>query len=491
LSRTTVLAIDQGTTETKVVLFNDAGQILARASREVTQYFPRPGWVEHDPAEILSGALDAAAEVIAQSGTVPAAIGITNQRETIVVWDKHTGEPLHRAIVWQCRRTAEICDRLRADGAEALVRARTGLLLDPYFSATKLAWLLHNVSGLAARVRAGEVLAGTMDTWLAWNLTGRHVTDCSNAARTSLFNLATRAWDRELTRLFNVPEAVLPEIVDTSGVVGKTRAGGRLPAGIPVAALVGDQQAALFGQACFRRGMAKNTYGTGSFLLINTGEEIVHSDQGLLTTVGWRRNAQTVYCLEGSVFIAGAAVQWLRDELGIIDSAAEIETLAASVPDSGGVAFVPAFVGLGTPYWDPTARGAILGITRGSGRAHLARACLEALAHQSQDVLDCMEQEGVQPLVLRADGGAAANDLLLQIQADLSGLEVHRPAVIETTAWGAAMLAGLAVGLWADESELEQVWQINGLFRPQWNAATRTAARAFWARAVERCRGWA
>ncbi len=371
------------------------------------------------------------------------------------------------------------------------MRARTGLLLDPYFSATKLAWLLHNVSGLAARVRAGEVLAGTMDTWLAWNLTGRHVTDCSNAARTSLFNLATRAWDRELTRLFNVPEAVLPEIVDTSGVVGKTRAGGRLPAGIPVAALVGDQQAALFGQACFRRGMAKNTYGTGSFLLINTGEEIVHSDQGLLTTVGWRRNAQTVYCLEGSVFIAGAAVQWLRDELGIIDSAAEIETLAASVPDSGGVAFVPAFVGLGTPYWDPTARGAILGITRGSGRAHLARACLEALAHQSQDVLDCMEQEGVQPLVLRADGGAAANDLLLQIQADLSGLEVHRPAVIETTAWGAAMLAGLAVGLWADESELEQVWQINGLFRPQWNAATRTAARAFWARAVERCRGWA
>ena len=491
MSRSTVMAIDQGTTETKVVLFNDAGQILARARRAVTQHYPQPGWVEHDPAEILNGALDAAAEVITQSGTVPAAIGITNQRETIIVWDKRTGEPLYNAIVWQCRRTADTCGRLKAEGAEAVARARSGLLLDPYFSATKLAWLFQNVPGLASRARAGEVLAGTVDTWLAWNLTGRHVTDCSNAARTSLFNLATLSWDRELTRLFNVPEVVLPEIVDTCGVVGKTRALGSLPAGIPVAALIGDQQAALFGQACFRRGMAKNTYGTGSFLLINTGGEIVHSDQGLLTTVGWRRGGQTVYCLEGSVFIAGAAVQWLRDELGIIKSAAEIEALAASVPDSGGVAFVPAFVGLGTPYWDPTARGAIVGLTRGTGRAHLARACLEALAHQSQDVLECMEQEGVQPLVLRADGGAAANNLLLQIQADLSGLEVHRPAVIETTAWGAAMLAGLAVGVWTGEDELEQVWRIDRIFRPQWDAATRAEARAFWSRAVERCRHWA
>lgn len=491
MAEQTVLAIDQGTTGTTVMLFNAKGKVLDRAYREVTQHFPQPGWVEHDAAEILAGAYDAVTEVLSRSGRVPAAIGITNQRETIVVWDKATGKPVHRAIVWQCRRTAADCLALKEKGYEPVVRAKTGLVLDPYFSGTKLAWLLREIPGLAQQAARGEVLAGTMDAWLAWNLTGQHVTDCSNAARTQLFNLRTLDWDDELLGMFGVPRAMLPKVVDTSGMVGSTKGGNGLPAGIPVAAMVGDQQAALFGQACFRRGMAKNTYGTGAFVLLNTGNQPVFSDRGLLTTVAWRIGDKAVYCLEGSVFIAGAAVQWLRDGLGIISSARDTAAMAASVPDTGGVAFVPAFVGLGTPYWDAGARGTIVGLTRGTRREHLVRACLEAIAQQSQDVLECMAQDAVAPSLLRVDGGAAANDVLMQMQADISGVEVHRPVVAETTALGAAMLAGLAVGVWNSEAELAKVWQPDKVFQTQWDDNQRQTARQLWARAVERARSWA
>jgi glycerol kinase len=487
----TVLAVDQGTTGTTVLLFDVTGRVLSRAYRQVTQYYPQAGWVEHDAGEILAGVAGAIGEVLAGAESLPKAIGIANQRETVVVWERDSGHPVHPAIVWQCRRTAPYCDRLRRRGVEEELTAKTGLLLDPYFSATKLAWLLAEVPGLARRAQAGELLAGTIDTWLTWHLTGRHATDCSNASRTMLFNIHRLDWDEELLALFGIPRCLLPEVVDTSGMVGLTRRVGGIPPGLPVSALVGDQQAALFGQACFRRGMAKNTYGTGAFILINTGEVAERPRAGLLTTVGWRKNGAVTYCLEGSVFIAGAAVQWLRDSLRIIASAAETEELALAVKDTGGVVFVPAFVGLGTPYWDPLARGTIVGITQGTRREHIVRACLEAIAHQSQDVLDCMAAQSVRPSMLRVDGGAARNGALLQMQANLSGLEVHRPAVVETTALGAAMLAGLAVGVWSGEAQLEQVWQADAQYRPTWGEAERLKARCMWERAVERSRFWA
>jgi glycerol kinase len=490
MATSTVLAIDQGTSGTTVILFNAKGQVLDRAYREVRQYYPQSGWVEHDAQDILAGVIDAASEVLQRTGLVPDAIGITNQRETVVFWDRSTGIPLHKAIVWQCRRTASDCDLLRAQGREPAVRAKTGLVLDPYFSATKMAWLLREQPELALLAERGELLAGTIDTWLVWNLTGNHVTDCSNAARTMLLNIHTLTWDPDLLRMFAIPPQILPKVVDTSGVCGYTQAMGAIPAGIPVAALVGDQQAALFGQACFERGMAKCTYGTGAFVLLNTGEKPVFSNKGLLTTVAWRVNGSTVYCLEGSVFIAGAAVQWLRDGLGIIDSAAETAELAASVPDTGGVTFVPAFVGLGTPYWDPSARGLIGGLTRGTTRAHIARACLEAIAQQSQDVLECMAQDAVPPSLLRVDGGAAANPVLLQMQANFSGIEVHRPTTTETTALGAAMLAGLGVGLWKDLAELQAVWLCDAVVKPDWDHQQRALARERWHKAVDRSRQW-
>lgn len=486
----TVMAIDQGTTGTTVMLIDASGRVLHRAYRGLKQHYPKAGWVEHDPEEILDGVVEAAEEVLAQARVIPKAIGIANQRETVIVWDRCTGKPVYPAIVWQCRRTAGMCDQLRRDGVEPELKAKTGLLVDPYFSATKLTWLLRHVPGLAQRARNGELLAGTVDSWLAWHLTGRHVTDCSNASRTLLFNLSSLDWDDELLKLFGLPHCMLPEVVDTSGVVGVTRQLGGISSGLPVAALVGDQQAALFGQACFRPGMAKNTYGTGAFILINTGNHPQQSERGLLTTLGWRYNGLVTYCLEGSVFIAGAAVQWLRDGLGIISSAGETEHLASAVADSGGVVFVPAFAGLGAPYWDPLARGTIVGITGGTRKNHLARAVLESIAHQSQDVLECMAENSVELSVLRVDGGAAQNGFLLQMQADISGLEVHRPVVTETTAFGAGMLAGLATGVWGSVEELERVWRVDAVFRPTWTEDERKAVRTTWARAVERARCW-
>jgi glycerol kinase len=490
VAMSTILAIDQGTSGTTVILFDANGRILDRAYREVRQYYPESGWVEHDAQDILIGVIEAASEVLRRTGLVPDAIGITNQRETVVVWDKSTGNPLHKAIVWQCRRTARDCDLLRAQGKEPTIRAKTGLVLDPYFSATKIAWLLREEPELALLAERGELLVGTIDSWLAWNLTGNHVTDCSNAARTMLLNIHTLSWDPDLLRMFAIPAQILPKVVDTAGICGYTKQLDAIPAGIPVAALVGDQQAALFGQACFDRGMAKCTYGTGAFLLLNTGEKPVFSNKGLLTTVAWRINGKTVYCLEGSVFVAGAAVQWLRDGLGIIASAGETAALAASVQDTGGVKFVPAFVGLGTPYWDASARGLIGGITRGTTRAHIVRACLEAIAQQSQDVLECMAQDAVPPRLLRVDGGAAANPVLLQMQADLSGIEVHRPMITETTALGAAMLAGMGVKVWRDLAELQAVWQCDTVVEPSWDGQQRAAAREQWRKAVDRARHW-
>jgi glycerol kinase len=488
MDQPTVMAIDQGTSGTTVMLFDQEGQALYRAYREVTQHYPQPGWVEHDPEQIMMGVVDAIGEVLSHSKAWPRAIGITNQRETIVVWDKRTGRAVHNAIVWQCRRTATDCERLRADGVEDMIRQKTGLLLDPYFSATKLSWLLRQRPELAGAAARGELLAGTIDTWLAWCLTGSHVTDVSNASRTMLLNVHTLNWDQQLLDLFGIPRELLPAVVDTSGVIGVTGRASDLPAGIPVASLVGDQQAALYGQTCFRPGMAKCTYGTGAFLLMHCGTQPVAPPPGLLSTVAWRYGGRAYYCLEGSVFVAGAAVRWLRDGLGLIASADETESLARLVPDTGGVVFVPAFAGLGAPYWDPAARGVIIGITAGTRREHVVRACLEAIAQQCHDVLESMVAETGDLQMLRVDGGAARNDFLLQTQADLSGVEVHRPVVAETTALGAAMLAGLATGVWRDEAELQSVWHADAVFRPTWSDSQRHVARANWLRAVASAR---
>jgi glycerol kinase len=491
-----ILALDQGTTSSRALLFNRDGDILASAQREFAQHFPQPGWVEHDAMEIWRSQRRVAAEAIAKSALSSAdigAIGITNQRETTVLWDRATGNPIAPAIVWQDRRTAEFCETLKRDGFEATIREKTGLVVDAYFSGTKLNWLLQHIPGARQRALRGELAFGTIDSWLIWQLTvGKvHATDVSNASRTMLFNIHTLDWDDDLLRAMDIPRSLLPKIVSSSEVIGETSCEG-LPAGIPIGGVAGDQQAALFGQACHRRGMAKNTYGTGCFMLMNTGEAPVVSHHRLISTVAWRLEGKPAqYALEGSVFVGGAAVQWLRDGLGMIEKSSDAETLAASVPDSGGVMMVPAFVGLGAPYWDPNARGAILGLTRGSTRAHIARAAIEAIAFQSAELAGAMREDADVPLAeLRVDGGASVNNFLMQFQADLLGVDVVRPKITETTALGAAYLAGLAVGFWKTPEEIASLWAIQRRFGPMLSredAGTRIAA---WRQAVDRTKNW-
>ena len=492
---TFILALDQGTTSSRAIVFKKDGSLVASAQSEFPQIFPSPGHVEHDPEAIWSSQLSTARQAIAKAGLAPnqiAAIGVTNQRETTIVWDKATGKPVANAIVWQSRITAPICEALKAGGLESLFREKTGLVLDPYFSGTKLKYLLDTVPGLRARAERGEVLFGTVDTFLIWRLTsGRlHITDPSNASRTLMFNIHTLAWDDELLKALGVPKAMLPEVRPSSEVYGDTDAS-LLGAKIPIAGIAGDQQAALFGQAGFELGAAKNTYGTGCFLLLNTGSSAVLSKQGLLTTVGWTVGGKTTYCLEGAVFIAGAAVQWVRDGLKAINSSPEIERLAGSVADSGGVYLVPAFVGMGAPHWDPYARGLIIGLTRDTTIGHIARATVESMAYQTRDVLDLMQREaGVKLSSLKVDGGAAANNSLLQFQADLLGVTVRRPVVAETTALGAAYLAGLAVGYWASQDDVAQNWALERAFEPSMAADLRERLYRGWTKAASRALDW-
>jgi len=481
-----VLAIDQGTTGTTALLLDHQINVLAAVNVEFPNHYPQPGWVEHDVAEIWASVEAAVKGALALAGGVNVrAIGITNQRETSLFWDRVSGEPIHRALVWQDRRTADRCQALKDAGKEALFRQKTGLVLDPYFSGTKAAWLLDRVPGARKRAEAGSLLFGTIDTWLCWRLCGEHVTDPSNASRTLLYNLHTMDWDDELLRILGVPRAVLPRVVDNAGLIGTTRGLGFLPDGIPVSGLAGDQQSALFGQACFGEGMAKCTYGTGAFILMNTGSTPVASQRGLLTTVAWRLNGKVTYALEGSAFIAGAAVQWLRDGLGIIRKASEIEELAGQVPDAGGVVFVPALAGLGAPHWRPDARGLFTGITRGTTKAHLARAVLEGVALQLSDILGAMSADSGRPLAqLRVDGGASKNDLLMQFQADILGVPCVRPTVLETTALGAAFLAGLGVGFWAGTEAISAAWVEDRGFEPRMGRAAVQAHLDAWAVAV-------
>ncbi|MBK6846451.1 MAG: glycerol kinase GlpK [Proteobacteria bacterium] len=487
-----VVAIDQGTTATTVLVVDEALRVRARATEELPQLFPRPGWVEHDPRAIWETVEAALARALPAAGCAAheiAAVGVTNQRETTLLWERASGRPLHHAIVWQDRRTTERCAALRATGLEPLYRQRTGLVLDPYFSGTKLAWLLDHCDPQRTRARRGELAFGTVDSYLLWQLTGGavHVTDPSNASRTLLFGLEHLRWEPELLAPLDIPEAVLPTVRSSSEVYGLTRGVRALPDGIPIAGLAGDQQAALFGQACFAPGDAKCTYGTGAFLLVNTGSRPLPSQHGLLTTVAWRLGEQVSYALEGSAFIAGAAVQWLRDGLGLIDEAGAIEALARRVPDSGGVVFVPALVGLGAPYWRPEARGLISGLTRGTTAAHLARATLEGIACQICELAEAMAGDlGAELGSFRVDGGAARNDLLMQLQADLLGHALVRPAITETTALGAALLAGLATGVWPDQAAIGAAWQAERTFEPQLAAAQRTERLAEWRRAVAR-----
>ena len=488
-----VLSIDAGTSGVRTLAIDEHGRPVRSAYREFPQYFPKPGWVEHDPEEIWAATLATLAEVAgatADAGDAVAAIGITNQRETVVVWSRASGEPLHRAIVWQDRRTAPRCDALREGGLEPLVRARTGLVLDPYFSATKLSWLL-----LEGGVEHSPDLAfGTVDSWLVWKLTGGrvHATDPSNASRTLLYDIGDLRWSPTLCETFDVPESCLPEVLPSSGRFGVTDPDAAAGLTVPVSGIAGDQQAALFGQACFTPGMAKNTYGTGSFVLVNLGGTLPDPAEGLLTTVAWRLGGETTYAMEGAIFVTGAAIQWLRDGLGIIAEAAEVGPLAQSVPDAGGVAFVPAFTGLGSPYWDPYARGTILGLTRGSGRAQLARAVVESMAYQTRDVVDAVTAATGTPLAeLRVDGGASVMDVLCQFQADVLGVPVRRPAVSETTALGAAYLAGIAEGVWATPAEAAGAWSEEASFTPAMDQAEVDARIETWRRAVDRSRGWA
>jgi len=505
MDRSYILALDQGTTSSRALLIDRAGQVVALAQREFRQRFPQAGWVEHDAHEIWQTQLAVARDVLVKAGAEAgqlAAVGITNQRETTVLWDRRTGVPVAPAIVWQDRRTASRCDALRLQGWAPRIQRKTGLVLDAYFSATKLQWLLDQVPGARARAEAGELAFGTIDSWLLWQLTGGrvHATDASNAARTLLFNIHTLQWDAELLRLFNVPRAVLPQVLPSCGVLGETDPA-LLGAAVPIAGVAGDQQAATFGQACFAPGMAKNTYGTGCFMLMNTGAAAVRSRHRLLGTVAWVGPGEmpatlpadkTCYALEGSVFMAGATVQWLRDGLQLIESAQDVERLAASVPDTQGVYLVPAFAGLGAPYWDGHARGTLVGMTRGTGRAHLARAALESIALQTADVFAAMSQDAGMPLrELRVDGGASRNDLLMQMQADFLGVPVVRPCQTETTALGAAYLAGLATGFWSGADELSAQWQVDHRFEPVLGEAERTAKLARWREAVARSRNWA
>ena len=491
-----ILALDQGTTSSRALLFDHAGTVTAVAQREFTQHFPQPGWVEHDPNEIWSTQAGMAAEVVTRagiSGADVAAIGITNQRETTIVWDRRTGQPVYNAIVWQDRRTAGFCDELREAGHEAMLRERTGLVLDAYFSATKIRWILDHVDGARADAEAGHLAFGTVDSWLVWKMTdgARHITDATNASRTLLCNLRTGDWDDDLLALFDVPRSMLPEICASSEVYGET-AGTVLAHKIPIAGIGGDQQAALFGQVCTEPGMVKNTYGTGCFMLMNTGDTPVVSQNNLVSTVAWKLDGQLEYALEGSIFVAGAVVQWLRDGLGIIQTSAEVEALARRVDDNGGVYLVPAFTGLGAPHWDPYARGTLVGLTRGSTSAHIARAALESIAYQTADVLTAMTSDsGLELSELRVDGGATANDLLMQFQADILGVPVVRPKVTETTALGAAYLAGLAVGFWGGLDEIAAQWQVDRRFEPAMGDDQRAALTETWTRALDRARGWA
>jgi len=488
-----ILALDQGTTSSRAILFDHNGHIKGVAQEEFTQYFPKAGWVEHDALEIWQAQLKVAKAVLANHQVSPeeiAAIGITNQRETTVVWDKETGQPIHRAIVWQDRRTASICEKLRKDGHEAYLREHTGLLADAYFSGTKVKWILDQVSGARERAAAGELLFGTIDSWLVWNLSGgKHITDYTNASRTLLYNIGTLEWDDHILEILDIPRAMLPEVRQSSEVYGETKVE-LFGTPIPISGIAGDQQAALFGQACLEKGMAKNTYGTGCFMLLNTGEERIQSKNGLLTTIAWGIDGKVTYALEGSVFVAGAAIQWLRDGLKLIDESPDSEFFAMKVPDTNGVVVVPAFVGLGAPYWDMYARGAIFGLTRGSGKPHLVRATLESLAYQTKDVLQAMlEDSGITLAKLRVDGGASNNNLLMQFQSGILGVSVERPAITETTALGAAYLAGLAVGFWEKEA-ITTGWQIDQTFNPKMESENRNKLYSRWQKAVERSKGW-
>ena len=491
-----IVALDQGTTSSRAIIFDHYQNIISTSQKEFTQIYPKEGWVEHDPMEIWATQYGVLQEAMAKKSISPddiAAIGITNQRETTIIWDKNTGKPVHNAIVWQCRRTASICDSLKeTDGFEDYVRQNTGLVIDAYFSATKIKWILDNVEGAREKADKGELLFGTVDTWLLWNLTNREVfvTDYTNASRTMLFNIKTLRWDEKILKILDIPASMLPQVKNSSQVYGYA---GLVQQGrkVPVAGIAGDQQAALFGQACFEQGQAKNTYGTGCFILMNTGEKFVKSSNGLLTTIAIGIDDRVTYALEGSVFIAGAVVQWLRDELRLIDSASETEQLAQSVPDAGGVYLVPAFTGLGAPHWDMYARGTITGITRGTGRSHIVRAALESIAYQTRDVLDAMMQDtGINLKSLKVDGGASQNNFLMQFQADILGKEVDRPVVTETTALGAAYLAGLATGFWKSRDEIAQKWSMDRKFMPVMNIDEREARYSKWKKAVTRATLW-
>ncbi len=488
-----VLALDQGTTSSRAILFDRTGRIVHVAQQEFPQIYPRPGWVEHDPEAIWGSQLAVARQAIADgevdAGEI-AAIGLTNQRETTIVWDRGTDRAIYNAIVWQCRRTAPLCERLKSEGFDRVIRRKTGLVTDAYFSGTKVAWLLDNVKGARRSATAGDLAFGTVDTWLIHRLSGgkAHVTDPSNASRTMLYDIRKKRWDAEILDRLRIPTSLLPEVGSSSEVYAETDTE-LFGSPIPIAGVAGDQQAALFGQACFKPGMVKNTYGTGCFLLMNTGEKATASKTGLLTTIGWERKGVTEYALEGSVFIAGAAVQWLRDGLGLITNAGETEALATSVKDNNGVYFVPAFVGLGAPYWDQDARGTIVGLTRGVTRAHIVRAALEAMAYQTRDVVECMQRDsGIKLRELRVDGGATRNDFLCQFQADLLGVPVVRPVITETTALGAAYLAGLAVGFWKNEREIAQQWQVERRFEPKMKHSERDRLYDGWLEAVSRTR---
>ncbi len=491
-----IMALDSGTTSNRCILFNKQGEICSVAQKEFAQYYPKPGWVEHDPVEIWNTQISVAQEAMRKAGARPediAAIGITNQRETTVVWDRATGEPVYNAIVWQCRRTAEYCDELRARGLAEPIREKTGLVIDAYFSGTKLRWILENVAGARARAERGELLFGTIDTWLIWKLTGGrvHVTDYSNASRTMLYNIRTLRWDEEILKELDIPACMLPEAMPSSCVYGQSDPA-IFGAPVTIAGAAGDQQAALFGQTCFAPGEAKNTYGTGCFLLMNTGETPKTSRSGLVTTIAWGLDGRVEYALEGSVFVAGAAIQWLRDELRLVESAPDSEYFATKVADTNGCYVVPAFVGLGAPYWDQYARGCIVGLTRGVNNAHIIRATLESLAYQTNDVLRAMEEDaGIRLAALKVDGGASANDFLMQFQADISNAPVRRPVCVETTAMGAAYLAGLAVGYWQSKEEVLSNWKISRVFAPGMDGAQRERLLSGWRRAVDCARGWA
>lgn len=491
-----ILALDQGTTSSRAIIFDHAGQIIALSQKEFKQHFPKPGWVEHDPNEIWSTQAGVAAEATVKAGLNGKnikAIGITNQRETTIVWNRETGEAIYNAIVWQDRRTASYCDSLKQDGHSDMIRSKTGLVIDAYFSGSKIKWILDNVDGARALADAGKLAFGTVDSWLVWKFTrGQvHVTDVTNASRTMLFNIRTQQWDDELLQLLDIPKSMLPEVKQSSEVYGET-ATTIFASKIPIAGIAGDQHAALFGQMCIDKAMVKNTYGTGCFMLMNIGDEFIESKNNLLTTIAWKINGQVQYAFEGSIFIGGAVVQWLRDGLGIINTSADVERLATSVKDTGGVYFVPAFAGLGAPYWDPEARGTIVGLTRGTTAGHLARAALASIAYQTMDVLKAMEADAGMPIKeLRVDGGATGNDLLMQYQADVLNCKVIRPNVVETTALGAAYLAGLAVGFWKDVAEIQQLWQSEKEFIPAGNQEDIKADIAGWQRAIHAAKSWA